>query len=714
MFGWKNMNAENWVKIKKALREVLDAAPSERRRILENRVPEDIRAEVESLLAFEDESADFLSLPITDFTKDFGENFEDSAFLPAGQKIGIYEIVRELGIGGMGAVYLAERNDGKFAQKVAVKMLKREFNVGKIRQNFKREKEILSKLDHPNIAHLLDAGTTADGVPYLVMEYVEGLPIDEFCRRENLSLISRLKLFNKTCEAVSFAHRNLIIHRDLKPSNILVTAKGEPKLLDFGISKLLDAEEKTLMTAFSAMTPEYASPEQIRGETVSTASDIYSLGVVLYKMLTGALPYNLRGKTNGDVLKVITEDDPIMPSAIQDSVFKIQDSDSANPISEIQNLKSLKGDIDNIVLKALCKEPERRYKTVEQFSGDIWRHIDGLPVLARPATVSYRAGKFLRRNKIPVVAAALIFLSLLTGIAVAFRQVREAKAHARKSEIETQKAKEEQRKSEKVTKFVSKIFGYANPGWFAEGAKSEGNARVIDVVEELSGKIDSEFAGEADVAAELHSTFAGIFHWVSKKALNDEIYRMYQQKRRFHALRGLELRKQFYGEYHELVAQDMHSIYGMIGTKEEEKAAFLMKAILMMRDTNPRNINYAYMFESYAAKLMLPESESLHEAFRSSVVPPTNENKYQIAERMLREAIQVWQFHYPPDHGVILAKNCWLAYSLAKQEKWTEFDEPYRICKQIETKAQSDASFKTILPEVELVEKVLKEKNRVK
>ncbi|HQU84815.1 MAG TPA: serine/threonine-protein kinase [Pyrinomonadaceae bacterium] len=702
------MSAENWVKIKKALREVLDAEPSERQRILETRVPEDIRAEVESLLAFEKESADFLSLPITDFSKDFVANFEESAILPAGQKIGIYEIVSELGIGGMGAVYLAERTDGKFAQKVAVKMLKREFNVGKIRQNFKREKEILSKLNHPNIALLLDAGTTADSVPYLVMEYVEGVPIDEFCRRENLSLVSRLKLFNKMCEAVSFAHRNLIVHRDLKPSNILVTAKGEPKLLDFGISKLLDAEEKTLMTAFNAMTPEYASPEQIKGETVSTASDIYSLGVVLYKILTDSLPIDLKNKTNGELLKAVTEDEPIKPSTATSF------NETENPRSKIQNPKSMKGDLDNIVLKALCKEPERRYKTVEQFSGDIWRHLDGLPVLARPATTAYRASKFFKRNKVSVIAVALIFMSLLTGIAIAFWQAREARAHSIQSEIETKKAREEQRKSEKVTKFVSKIFGYANPGWFAEGAKSEGNARVIDVVEELSGKIDTEFADEADVAAELHSTFAGIFHWISRKAPNEEVYKIYQQKRRFHALRGLELRKQFYGEYHELVARDMFSTYGMIGTTEEEKAAFLMKAILMMRDTNPRNIHYAYMFESYAAKLILPEGESLHEAFRSSVIPPTDENRYQIAERMLREALSVWQLHYPPDHGVILAKNCWLAYSLAKQDKWTEFNEPYQTCKQIETKAQTEESFKTILPEVALVEKALKEKKGVK
>jgi serine/threonine protein kinase len=185
MFEWGNMGADNWMEVKKILREVLDAAPSERQKILENGITEDIRAEVESLLACEESSADFLSLPITDFSKDFGENLEVSAdLLPAGQKIGIYEILRELGIGGMGAVYLAERTDGKFAQKVAVKLLKREFNIGKNRLNFRREREILSKLDHQFIARLLDAGTTDDGVPYLVMEYVEGLPIDKFCEKK--------------------------------------------------------------------------------------------------------------------------------------------------------------------------------------------------------------------------------------------------------------------------------------------------------------------------------------------------------------------------------------------------------------------------------------------------------------------------------------------------------------------------------------------------
>jgi len=480
------MEVKEIVNVKEILWEVLDLEPARRREFLDNAgLTAENRAEIESLLSFEAVSADFMSLEITDFTKDFTPEEKTERSLVE-QKIGIYEIVGELGFGGMGAVYLAERADGKFAQKVAVKMLRREFNTEQIRRNFKREKEILAKLDHPFIARLLDAGKSEDGIPFLVMEYVEGLPIDQFCENENLSLAERLKLFNKVGEAVSFAHQNLIIHRDLKPSNILVTKSGEPKLLDFGISKLLDAEDsenKTAVTLLGAMTPEYASPEQIKGEIVTTATDIYSLGVVLYKILTDNLPFQSKGKTNGELLKAITEDEPTAPSIV--SNLKSDVSNSENRQSAIGN-PQLRGDIDNIILKSLRKEPERRYKTVEQFVADIWRHIDGLPVLARPATVAYRASKFFQRNKIAVIATALIFLTLICGIIVSFRQTKIAESARSLAENEMSKAKTEQAKSEKISRFMSKLIGYANPQWYAEGAPTKGQARVLDALEDLS------------------------------------------------------------------------------------------------------------------------------------------------------------------------------------------------------------------------------------
>ena len=729
------MKAESWITIKKILDEVLSLAPPKRAEFLERAdLPAEIKSEVSSLLEFEKESEGFMTVSASNLTGEliFQEEEAKRNSL-TGQKIGIYEICEELGIGGMGAVYLAERVDGKFEQKVAIKLLKREFNVEKIRRNFRRESEIQSKLNHPFIARLLDTGTTADGVPYLVMEYVEGEPIDKFCEKRELPLTARLKLFNKVCAAVAHAHRNLIIHRDLKPSNILVTDKGEPKLLDFGISKLLGAEEngeKTVVTALGAMTPEYASPEQLKGETVTTTTDVYSLGVVLYKILTGAHPFDLKGKTGGEMVKTITENEPTAPSTIWDLGLRISDlknrklisskqtesqNKQTNPKSEIPNPKSLRGDLDNIILKSLRKESERRYQTVEQFSSDIWRFIDGLPVSARPATTFYRAGKFFRRNKLAVVAAGLILLSLITGIAVATWQARVAGAQARLAddarrfaENETFKAKAEQEKAEKISRFMAKIISYANPAWYAEGAKFGGDARVIDAVEDLSGKIDTEFAGEPDVAAELHHKLTEVFHWVGKGKTGEEKEK-YLQKQAFHALRALELRRQFYGEKHELVAKDMFYATGFISNDERERAGFLARAVVMMRETNPNNINFPYILEAYTVNLMLPGIyEKNNEIYRDAVIPPTEENKYQIAERFQRESLPVFRLYYKEDSGPINLTHCRLAYVLLMQEKWADFDNHFAVCKQSTEKYEAKSQGLTEL--YELVEKTLAEK----
>ncbi len=683
---------------------------SERRKYLDElNLSPGLRAELEKFLAFETEAEDFMSAAAESVTKDFFEPSEAGENRLVGQQIGIYKTERELGFGGMGAVYLAARSDGKFEQKVAIKMLKREFNVEKIRQTFKREKEILAKLSHPLIARLLDAGTTDGGIPYLVMEYVEGLPIDKFCDRENLSLKERLKLFNKVCEAVSFAHRNLIIHRDLKPSNILVNEKGEPKLLDFGISKLLDAEETTSVTAFGAMTPEYASPEQIRGETISTATDIYSLGVVLYKIMTNSNPYDLKGKTNGEVLKTINDTEPLASYENQKANGKRQKAkpEIENPKSKIQNPKSLRGDLDNIILKALRKEPERRYETVEQFAADIWRFIDGLPVLARRATLFYRASKFFNRNKISVVAGALIFLSLLTGIAVAVRQARVAREQAliaseseRKSVIETENAKREEAKSEKISNFMMKFLAYANPNWYAEGAKFKGETKVIEAMNELSGQIDTEFAGQHDIQAELHHKFAEVYSSIGNA-----------EKNRFHAVRALELRRQFYGTRHELVAKDMFYFYISLGIDAPQNAGLLAEAIQMMRETNPNNLNFPYMLEDYAANLSLPKTREVHELYRTAVIPPTDENKYQIAERYLREALLIFRVHYKDNYAIFM-NECVLAYALAKQENRKDFDEHFGICKQGEEKLKDTDLSKAMRKHVELVEQALAEKKQ--
>jgi len=684
--GKFNMKAENWKNIKDVLLEVLSLDSSERRVFLDKaNISSDIRQEVESLLAFEEESEDLMHLSAVEFSKDFFAADEAGKNSLIGQRVGVYQIIRELGYGGMGAVYQATRTDGKFAQKVAVKMLKREFNTEKIRRNFTREKEILATLSHLNIATLIDAGTTGDGVPYLVMEYIEGIPIDKFCRDNALNLNERLKLFNRVCDAVAFAHRSLIVHRDLKPSNILVTKDGAPKLLDFGISKLLAAQpdDEQTITNLGAMTPQYASPEQIRGETVTTATDIYSLGVVLFKILTENFPYNFKNKTNGNLFKEVIESEPTLPSQTI-STKKNVEAEKFSP-------SQLRGDLDNIILKSLSKEPERRYKTVEQFSADIWRFVDGMPVLARPNTFSYRASKFYGRNRVSVLAGILILISLLAGIAIALSQAKAANAQAQiaveaqlQAEVETERAKAEEEKAKKISKFMSKIISYANPSWYAEGSRFEGEVKLIDVMDDLGGKIDYEFADQPDVQAELHHKFAEVYNFYKTGARAKAA----KEKELFHAKRAFEFRKQYYGEKHELVAKDMFYLVSASAVEsgeanDENYAKTLAKAIQMMRETNPKNLNLPYMLSAYAVNLTSPYFTSQHhETYLQAAIPLTDEGKYQLAERYYKEALPIYWEHYKEFNQAIVGDECHLAFVLIKQNKRAEFNEHYQICKQ--------------------------------
>jgi serine/threonine protein kinase len=368
-----------------------------------------------------------------------------------GRRIGSYQILREIGRGGMGAVYLASRVDDVFRKQVAIKILPASLGSAEVIRRFRQEREILASLDHPNITRLIDGGSTDEGLPYFVMEYVEGQPIDQYCDQRKLSVSDRLRLFGNVCAAVQYAHQNLIVHRDLKPRNILVTSDGTAKLLDFGIAKLLRADSDQNSVAVTetrsgirVMTPEYASPEQVKGEPITTASDTYSLGVVLYELLTRRRPYRIGSHILHEVVRAICEEEPTRPStaisqAMERSATGAGTADSLTPerIGEVcegntaRLKRRLKGDLDNILLKSLRKEPNRRYSSVEQFSEDIRRHLEGLPVGARKDTFSYRAGKFLRRNKWPVAAVALLALSLVTGIASLYWQASMARAQAR-------------------------------------------------------------------------------------------------------------------------------------------------------------------------------------------------------------------------------------------------------------------------------------------
>jgi serine/threonine protein kinase/tetratricopeptide (TPR) repeat protein len=418
------MSPDHWARVKEIFQAAQERQPAEREAWLEAACAGDevLRREVESLLAAHEEAGSFIEKPaVAPETPVAGEELE-------GRNVGPYRLVRKLGQGGMGAVFLAVRDDA-FRKQVALKLIKRGMDTDDILRRFRNERQIVANLDHPNIARLLDGGTTEDGLPYFVMEHVEGQPIDRYCDQRRLTLTQRLEIFRRVCAAVHFAHQNLVVHRDLKPGNILVTSEGVPKLLDFGIAKILDpGSAQTVVntaTELHPMTPEYASPEQVRGEPITTASDVYSLGVLLYELLTGRRPYRLKAGNVHEIARAICEDEPEKPSTAvvrsERGALPAVDGDPA------RLGRRLAGDLDNIVLMAMRKDPRRRYASAEQLSEDIRRHLSGLPVIARPDTWSYRTGKFVRRNRAAVVAGLLVAASLLAGIVTATWQAHIAR-----------------------------------------------------------------------------------------------------------------------------------------------------------------------------------------------------------------------------------------------------------------------------------------------
>jgi non-specific serine/threonine protein kinase/serine/threonine-protein kinase len=390
---------------KRLFSEVLEQPEQDREAYLANACGSDaeLRREVVSLLENYDATGTLFDAPAISVTDPM-----------AGRRIGAYQILRQIGRGGMGAVYLAERADGEYRKRVALKAVRPGLLDEHVLRRFHNECQTLAVLDHPAIIKLLDAGTTADGVPYLVTEYVEGQPIDAYCEARKLSVRERVELFRIVVGAVHFAHQNLVVHRDLKPSNILVTADGTPKLLDFGIAKLLLPEFGAHMgltrTELQPMTPEFASPEQILGQPINTASDIYSLGVIFYRLLTGRHPYELKTKTPVELERAICETEPERPSR-----FAARSQTGAKADATL-----LRGDLDTIVLMAMRKEPQRRYASAEHFSEDLRRYLEGFPVLARKAGAGYRVSKFVGRHRVAcsagVVMAAALGFSGITAL----------------------------------------------------------------------------------------------------------------------------------------------------------------------------------------------------------------------------------------------------------------------------------------------------------
>ena len=571
------MRPEHWSRVKRLFETALEKPPTERAAYLEglSALDPELREEVERLLGADRDDSFLQELPVPDreqtgptvvYGKDVGA---------PGTHVGPYRLLREIGRGGMGTVHLAVRDDDEYKKRVAVKLLRKGMDSDDIVRRFRSERQILAGLEHACIAKLYDGGTTEQGSPYFVMELVEGRPLDEYCDSHRLSIHERLELFRKVCAAVQVAHQNLVVHRDLKPSNILVTAAGEPKLLDFGIAKLLNPElSATTMdpTRFQAglMTPAYASPEQVRGDPITTTSDVYSLGVVLYELLTGHRPYQIASHSLTELTRVVCETEPTRPSQMIERQEETSESDGTSKKLTPQTVsrargdsveklrRRLSGDLDNIVMMALRKEPQRRYTSVEQLSEDIRRHLEGRPVRARKATLVYRGSKFARRHRASVAAALLFTVSVLGFTVVTARARARAEREAAKAQV--------------ISDFMQKTLAAADP--------FSGVGREVTVVEALGKavqELESSFSNEAEVRAAIQRTIGKTYLELGRFEEAEPLL-----------VSALATRRELFGEAHPDVADSLQDLaYLKLDQSEYAEAGRLYREALRMHRELP-------------------------------------------------------------------------------------------------------------------------------
>ena len=523
----------------------------------------------------------------------------ESGGIGPGSSVGAWTIVRELGFGGMATVYLVRRRDAEFDQQAALKLIKRGIDTDEVAHRFRQERQILASLEHPHVARLLDGGVSEDGRPYFVMEYVDGPPVDRWCEERHATIEKRLALFLDVARAVEQAHRRLVVHRDLKPGNVLVDPRGDVKLLDFGIAKLLDplaaADAPATRTTVRVMTPEYASPEQVRGEPVTTASDVYQLGLLLYELLTGRRAHRLEGGSLTDIERVVCRQTPQPPGAI---------------------VARLRGDLDTIVMKALAKEPDARYASVTALIEDVTRHLEGLPVKARRPTVAYRVSRFVRRHALAVTAAALVLVTLVAGLSATLWQARVAAA-------ERDNARREAATAGRVSEFLIETFEIADPG---EARGNSVTAReVLDSGTRRIGLLDDEPEIQStmkDVMGRVYQSL-GLYdpaHTLLTESLAmrrkagsapdprvadslDHVGMLWIAKGKYDEAEkplreGLEMRRALFGDRHEAVAASLQNLALLEHLRErlEEAARLLDQALVIRRSAgDPRDPEIALL-----------------------------------------------------------------------------------------------------------------------
>ncbi len=571
--------------VKQTFEDAASKPESERFAFLDEACANDaeLRREVESLLNSLTQSGQFLEPPDEPTTMPHDNTL-------AGKQIGPYRIERIIGEGGMGAVYKAVRDYGQYQKNVAIKVVRGALWNEHILERFELERETLARLQHPNIAQLLDGGTTDDGVPYVVMEYVEGIPLDAYCDEHQLDISERLKLFRTICSAVHYAHQNLIVHRDLKPGNILVDATATPKLLDFGIAKILDASQQVEASEMTRaglrfITPEYASPEQLRNENITTKSDIYSLGVVLFKLLTGKRPYDFRNQLPHEISRAVCEELPQRPSTVVLKETSRLGNENTEPkpeaVSALRDTnphklsRQLSGDLDNIILKALEKDHEKRYGSVEHLSEDIRRHLEGLPVFARNATLAYRVTKFVGRHKPGVAAAATIILLSVGGVLATLWQAS--------------KATKEAAKAEQINLLLQEMLASADP------AKSGKDVTVVQTLDRAVERVERELVLQPEIAASVLHTIGETYLALGQYEKADRDLK-----------HSLVLRQQVLGSEHEGIATVLHSLafLAQLRSNHTEADSLYRRAIAMHRTMSPAPDNHlASMLSDYGTLL---------------------------------------------------------------------------------------------------------------
>lgn len=622
-----------------------------------------LRRELESLLQSDSRATGFMAGPPLTIP---ARLITDDEF--CGRRLGAYQIVRELGRGGLGVVYLAERADEQFQKQVAIKLIKRGLDTDEIQRRFRRERQILASLDHPNIARLLDAGMTEDGLSYFVMELVEGEPILDYCSEHQLGVEKRLRLFCTVCDAVSYAHQHLVIHRDLKPSNIPVTPDGTVKLLDFGIAKMLAAGDEQLantMPEERILTREYASPEQLHGERMTTASDVYSLGVVLHELLTGQKP---QAGASSEIVR---------PSAVV-----------------VNDQKSLRGDLDNIILKALRQEPDRRYSSARLLADDIERHLGRLPIRARPDTFSYRAGKFLKRNRIVAMAALLIALAIIAALVVSMRETRIAQK-------QRDLARQEKIRAERINTFLAATLADAGPVLNRRLHLGEPNS-LVEVLDTAASRLTAgEFANDPEARGDLERIIGTSYATQGKYALATQ-----------HLRQWISLARQIYPENHPkavtAVADEAESLFFDGKLKDSEalfrkvlpslraehskgriESALLASAVNIfayLRRTQGDSVEAEQLFRESLGLMppaLLPFQRDLNATRSTLALTLADQGKFAEAVSTAREAVREQEQSHAKNSDVIAFALTVLGGLLTEQGDYHEADSCLRRAESI-------------------------------